>query len=90
MDIQFNTSRLYTKEGQIIRAVTQEDGSIIFHDFSRMGSGRIARPQREPDSDYQCASLVVTAYDLGLYDSYVHPDEEPKFERDRPIKRYVL
>jgi len=41
LDTQWNTGRLYSAEGQIIRATYDGAETILFHDFTRMISGEI-------------------------------------------------
>lgn len=84
-DITFNTGRLYTKEGQVIRAVETGD-TIQFADFSRMIYGEIPSSGtfEGPDDFIQ---YVMRAYDYGHYHMVV-----PTLERDpnQPVRRRTL
>lgn len=69
MDIQFNTGRLYTAEGQVIRAVFNQEAEVIhFADFSRACNGTIQAPShttfRTPGG---LAQFVMSHYDRGEY-----------------------
>ena len=68
MDVFFNTYRLYTKEGQVIRARREPDGSILFADFSRQCDGRIKKPMIEDSTEYGFVDRVMNAYDRGTYE----------------------
>lgn len=65
MDITFNTGRLYTKDGQIIRAIFT-DNVVRFSDFSRMVSGEFPL-QRPAVSPQEFARVVMVAYDHSIY-----------------------
>lgn len=70
MDIQFNTGRLYTHEGQIIRAIWNEDAETIhFADFSRACHGTISVPERAITfrTPGGMAAYVMERYDRGDY-----------------------
>jgi hypothetical protein len=46
MDVHFNTGRLYTAAGQVIRAVWDKENEVIhFADFSRACNGSIDAPE---------------------------------------------
>ncbi len=70
MDIHFNTGRLYTKDGQIIRAVWDAEKEVVhFADFSRAINGSIEAPTyaagfTRPGS---LAMFVMERYDRGAY-----------------------
>jgi hypothetical protein len=69
MDIYFNTARLYTKNGQIIRAKFDAEAELIhFADFSRAVHGTFQAPThtifRTPGG---LAQLVMNYYDRGDY-----------------------
>jgi hypothetical protein len=69
MDIQFNTGRLYTVEGQVIRALYDAEAEVIhFADFSRACNGTIQVPSnttfRTPGG---LAQFVMSRYDRGEY-----------------------
>lgn len=70
MDIHFNTGRLYTKQGQIIRAVWDKDNEVIhFADFSRACHGSIVAPSWSVDfkSPGDLAYHVVNCYNRREY-----------------------
>jgi len=62
-EIVFNTGRLYTANGQSIRARVCNDGSIIFADDSRGVDGRIAKPKFPPTNDEELQGYIMSAYD---------------------------
>lgn len=73
MDVTFNTGRLYTPNGQIVRAVVGE-GFVYFRDFSRMIAGQFAVDTAfvdglgysgNPERDFVHA--VMRNYDGGMY-----------------------
>lgn len=68
-DVTFNTFRLYTAEGQVVRAVSNSDGSISFHDFSRMVAGKFEPflPVSDHTTDYQFMREVMDRYDRGSF-----------------------
>jgi hypothetical protein len=63
MEVQWNTGRKYTAAGQIIKARTQPDGSILFVDLSRQVDGMIDKPSVEIDSEEALKAVVMHAYD---------------------------
>jgi len=68
MEIQFNTGRHYTEQGQLIRAKVLDDGSVLFADDSRKVSGHILGIVR--NAKYTEASLQSTVmhhYDHNNY-----------------------
>lgn len=66
-DLTFNTMRLYTQEGQVIRAVFDDQACVVrFNDFSRMVSGEFPY-NRHNNSDFDLARAVMVAYDHGIY-----------------------
>lgn len=70
MDIHFNTGRLYTKEGQIIRAIWDKENEVIhFADFSRLCHGSIAAPTWSIDftTPGGFAYHVINCYDRRAY-----------------------
>lgn len=70
MDIHFNTGRLYTKEGQVIRAVWDKDKEVVhFADFSRAINGTIQAPERAITfrTPGGLAAWVMERYDRGEY-----------------------
>ena len=70
MDIHFNTGRSYTADGQIIRAIWDEDAETIhFADFSRACHGTIAAPTWAMSfhTPGGLALHVMEAYDRGNY-----------------------
>lgn len=72
MDIIFNTGRLYTKEGQVIRAIWDKDAEVIhFADFSRGCNGTIVAPTWAVDfrTPGGLAYHVVNAYDRRDYNN---------------------
>lgn len=87
LDLTFNTSRLYTAEGQVIRATFDpETGEVLFDDFSRMISGRYNVTDLAfcrawwPDHIDLLAKSVMRHYDEGTYDwarARGRPDGEP-------------
>ena len=83
-DVTFNTGRLYTKEGQVIRATF--DGQIVrFSDFSRMVSGEFPY-QRHDDTDASFVRLVMTAYDHSIY----RYTREAPSRTDAPPQAFLL
>jgi hypothetical protein len=67
MTYEWNTGRLYTEKGQIIKATL--DGDIVtFTDYSRMidGSFRVYNP-RTIQAPYQLQEVVMFFYDRGFY-----------------------
>lgn len=82
-DLTFNTGRLYTKEGQVIRAVFDESAGVVrFSDFSRMVDGEFPY-QRYNNSDFDIARAVMVAYDHGIY---TRTREAPRRDPDAKIK----
>lgn len=80
MDITFNTGRLYTKDGQIIRVVWDKDaGKIHFNDHSRMITGTIDAPDKSFTDAWMLASHVMGRYDQ--YD-YRWSGEAAQLRRD--------
>ena len=67
MKAEWNTGRLYTTEGQVIRAETQPDGTILFWDRSRSVGGRIAQPNVQIFNERDLRDYVMTAYDQNDY-----------------------
>jgi hypothetical protein len=70
MDVQFNTDRSYTSEGQVVRAqLIADEEKIIFADYSRGITGAIVCPTwdqgfRTPSG---LATYTMKAYDRGEY-----------------------
>ena len=69
MQVQWNTGRQYTSEGQRITARVMPDGSILFADYSRGVDGLIAKPPVEIDSEQTLRTIVMRAYDSHNYRS---------------------
>jgi hypothetical protein len=71
MDIYFNTGRLYTTQGQIIRAVWEPDAEVIhFADFSRACNGTIDAPTHQTfKTPGGLAAYVMERYDRHAYRS---------------------
>lgn len=69
----WNTGRLYTRAGQIMVAEMQPDGSILFHDTSRMIAGRIAAAPYALLSCGDMARYVDVEY---LHNRYTHAAED--------------
>lgn len=70
MDIHFNTGRLYTSQGQIMRAMWEQDSEVIhFADFSRACHGTIPCPTyaAEFTRPGSLARFVMEHYDRGGY-----------------------
>lgn len=67
-DVQWNTGAKYTAEGQVIRAVEQAGGSILFADFSRMIYGAIEAPCFPVQSDARFQEYVQAKYLRGHYE----------------------
>ena len=86
-DITFNTGRLYAKEGQVIRAVFDDQACVVrFNDFSRMVSGEFPY-QRHNNSHFDLARAVMVAYDHGIYN---YTREVPSRDPDAEIRRINL
>lgn len=68
--IQFNTGRLYQRDGQRITAVEDENGETWFRDHSRMIDGVLTN---NPNSLTQ--SNVMHFYDHGCYELRIVPAE---------------
>jgi hypothetical protein len=66
MEVQFNTGRPYTANGQVIRAIMVADGSVIFADDSRGIDGVIAGPVNVATLD-DLKRVVLDAYDRNAY-----------------------
>ena len=67
--VTWNTRRQYTTEGQIITAVVQEDGSIIFNDHSRGIWGKLAHNEDDFRNSYKgFQEFVLWSYDQGGYE----------------------
>lgn len=64
MKFEFNTGRLYTKEGQIIR-VEIADGRCWFYDESRGIAGSIEWNRYDGPSQREVQEIVMQAYDHG-------------------------
>jgi hypothetical protein len=67
MKYKWNTKRLYTKEGQKMRAETQADGTILFADDSRCIDGRIRTPLYPITNEFLFRDYVMNAYDHNHY-----------------------
>ena len=67
LDIQWNTGVLYTRQGQVIRAVQQKDGSILFVDLSRGISGRIEPPNETLSDVFSLRDYVMQSYQHNRY-----------------------
>jgi hypothetical protein len=68
MEFKFNTGRLYTTQGQFIRAKVDTDGSIIFADDSRAIDGRVAASKLvDLSSAREIEFYVMAAYDRNEY-----------------------
>lgn len=70
MDIIFNTKRLYTAAGQIVRARhDKESNMILFADYSRGCDGVIKGPILGEFTTKRCmAEHVMSRYDRGQYE----------------------
>ena len=62
--IEFNTGRLYTAEGQIIKATLYPSGEVTFFDHSRQIDGQFTLG----DAEFN-ARIVQQRYDGGQYTS---------------------
>lgn len=70
MDIVFNTGRLYTANGQIVRALWDQENEVVhFADFSRGCNGSIDAPTWEISfkTPGGLAKWVMERYDRGLH-----------------------
>ena len=68
MEIKFNTGRLYTREGQVIRAIQVDDGTILFADDSRQIDGRLAAPKFSDVTTFEgLRDYVMLRYDHNEY-----------------------
>lgn len=95
MDITFNTKRLYTEEGQVIRATTQPDGSVKFHDFSRMVGGTIKAPDprlaflTEDETPHAFMTRVMQCYDQGRFEgTWIFAEGMPRRDDAMPITSF--
>lgn len=90
--IAFNTHRPYTAEGQVIVAEVV-NGSIVFHDTSRMVMGRIAVADAHELRDitrwpHRFIDFVLRAYDLCTYTG-ISSDEAPKRAVNETLHHYA-
>ncbi|TPJ51755.1 MULTISPECIES: hypothetical protein [unclassified Mesorhizobium] len=86
-DLTFNTGRLYTKDGQVIRAVFDANAGVVrFNDFSRMVSGEFPY-QRHNNTPQDLALAVMLAYDHGIY---TYTREAPRRDPDAEIRSIRL
>ena len=67
-NIQFNTGRQYSKQGQRIVAAQVDDGRIFFVDLDRCIDGMITAPSAELTE-----ASVLKAYDSNQYRWVGHP-----------------
>ncbi|AGC36187.1 hypothetical protein B7L88_gp101 [Rhizobium phage RHEph10] len=78
MDIHFNTGRLYTKEGQVIRAVWDKENEVIhFADTSRAVNGSIEAP--EWDISFTTPGGLAR-YVMERYDRHAYKSSAPSWE----------
>ena len=88
----WNTGRLYSAEGQIIRAKVQSDGSILFADISRSIDGRIAKPTVPVTQEGMLQRLVDSKYLHNDYksdaDSWEFHQETRRMVRENPSLRF--
>ncbi|MBN9552925.1 MAG: hypothetical protein J0H31_29755 [Alphaproteobacteria bacterium] len=86
-DLTFNTGRLYQSDGQIIRAVFDEQARVVrFNDFSRMVSGEFPY-QRYNNTEFDLARAVMVAYDHGIY---TYTREAPRRDPNAVIRSIRL
>ncbi len=80
--IDFNTNRLYARDGQLISAIYKPDlHQIWFHDHSRMIHGRITLPEfvkadMVASTDLGFAERIMRAYDRDNYDHWLDYEEQ--------------
>jgi len=68
MEIKFNTGRKYTAQGQVIRAIQVDDGTILFADDSRGIDGRLAKPRFDDVNTFEgLRNYVMFRYDAGEF-----------------------
>lgn len=86
LDITFNTGRLYQSDGQVIRAVfDDQSGKVVFNDFSRGIWGAIDPGLISMDSERAAARGIMRQYDLGNYD-WPRMQALPKTPGDEVLK----
>lgn len=67
MEHKWNTGRVYTAQGQIIRAKILKDGSIVFADISRVIAGHIETTRERINTEGDLEKFVMRHYDNNEY-----------------------
>jgi hypothetical protein len=67
MEIEFNTNREYSADGQIILAAYR-NGNVRFNDLTRGVAGRFA-VESAPETETDLRVWVMIAYDEGRYEN---------------------
>lgn len=85
MEFKFNTGRLYSDRGQIIRAVVDKDaGAILFNDEDRGITGRIGYDEKlwrgALGCEHTARQYLMRCYDMGGYADISSTDFYPHTE----------
>lgn len=96
LKICFNTSRLYSSEGQVITALFDKERSlIVFYDHSRMIDGSMSVEDWEVNERWAVSSesfarFIMRRYDQGHYAPFLYAQDQRLVCRDDSVTPLVF